>query len=159
MGLLKRSWGPLLLCAMATACVPDNVRPPETTPARAEVISLAGAQVGSPYKFEGADRHGFDAAGLVYFSFNRAGFEVPRTAEGQLRAAHAISFYDARPADLLFSRLSTGQSGAERGLHVGIYMGHGEMVHAPLSRDEVVLERVDTPYWLQRLVTAARLLP
>ena len=127
--------------------------------ARSAVVSVAGAQVKAPYKYGGADHYGFDASGLVYFSYKQSNFEIPRDAEGQLRAAQAIPFYEVKPADLLFYRLTEKQSGTADGLHVGIYVGSGQMVHAPLGRDKVVLESIDTPYWLQRLVVAAKILP
>lgn len=152
-----------VMCWVATlsllACSSPLIKPEATSSARSSVLSLAGAQVGVPYRFDGADRHGFDSSGLIYFSYTQAGFKIPRDIEGQLRAAKVIPFYEVKPADLLFYRLAPGQSGTQDGLHVGLYVGEGQMVHAPLNRDQVVLESIDSPYWLQRFVHAARLLP
>ncbi len=135
------------------------IKPVATSPARAAVLGAAGAQVGAPYRYDGADRHGFDASGLVFFSYAEAGFAIPSDAQGQLRATTAIPFYDVKPADLLFYRLNPVQSGSDDGLHVGLYVGNGQMLHAPLNRDEVVLETVDNPYWLQRFINAGKILP
>lgn len=149
------------VCAvlLVAGCASSLVQPPTTSPARTQVVGVAGAQVGAPYKFGGADRYGFDASGLVYFSYQQAGFEIPRDARGQLRAGEPVVFFEIRPADLLFYRLNEKQAGEATGLHVGLYVGDGRMVHAPLGRDEVVLETVDNPYWMQRLVGAVKLLP
>lgn len=144
---------------LLTGCASPLLKQQATTPARAAVISAAGSQVGAPYKYGGASRRGFDASGLVFFSYKTAGFSIPRDIKGQLRVGHMVTFAQAEPGDLLFYRLSPKQSGTPDGLHVGVYVGNGEMVHAPLDRDEVVRETVDNPYWLQRFITAVKLLP
>lgn len=151
----------MAVCAalLIAGCASSLVQPPATSPARTKVMGVAGAQVGAPYKHEGADRYGFDASGLVYFSYQQAGFAIPRDVQGQLRAGEPVVFFEIRPADLLFYRLNEKQGGQASGLHVGLYVGDGRMVHAPLGRDEVVLETVDNPYWMQRLVSAVKLLP
>lgn len=149
----------LTLLTWFAGCSSPLIKPADTSPARAAVVSAAGSQVGAPYKFEGTGRTGFDAGGLVYYSYQQSGFEIPRNAQDQLRAGEAVVFFEKQPADLMFYRLGASQSGNENGLHVGIYIGNGQMVHAPLDRDKVVLETIDTPYWMQRLVGVAKLLP
>lgn len=149
----------LLAQGLLTGCAASLIKPLASSPARAAVVSAAGAQVGAPYKYDGDNRRGFDASGLVFFSYTTAGFGVPSDVHGQLRVGHMLTFHEAKPADLLFYRLSPKQAGNADGLHVGIYVGNGEMVHAQRDRDEVVLETVDTPYWLQRFITAVKILP
>lgn len=149
----------LLVTTIAGGCASHLIQPGETTGARANVVSIAGAQVGEPYKYGGADKYGFDADGLVYYSYLQANFAIPRDAEGQLRTGQPVVFFEARPADLLFYRIKPKQAGSEDGLHVGVYVGDGQMVHAPLGRDEVVLETINNPYWMQRLVGAVKILP
>lgn len=144
---------------LLSGCASSLLNPQASTPARAAVVSAAGAQVGVPYMYGGVSRRGFDASGLAFFSYKTAGFRIPRDIEGQLRVGRMVTFAQAEPADLLFYRLSPKQTGTDDGLHVGVYVGNGEMVHAPLDRDEVVLETVDNPYWLQRFITAVKLLP
>lgn len=129
---------------------------PETTEVRTKVVGNAVAQIGSPYRYDGADRKGFDDSGLVYFAFEEAGYKLPRQHEGQVRSGQPRQFADAEPGDLLFYRYDDG---SKNELHVGVYMGNGQMVHASLNRDEVVNDLVDVPFWFERLVAVIKILP
>lgn len=131
---------------------------PETTDARATVVDIAVAQLAAPYKYGGAGRTGFDDSGLVYFCYREAGYQLPREHEGQIRSGQPIQFAEARPGDLLFYRYDDGSEN-EKDMHVGIYLGNGQMVHSSLKRDEVVSDVVDIPFWFQRLIAVIRILP
>ena len=51
-------------------------------------IARSAAQlVGVPYHFGGADLQGFDCSGLAVYVYERAGVEIPRTANAQQQAA------------------------------------------------------------------------
>lgn len=158
-----QSLATLLAAALLAACAGMDL-PGAGEPARSEarraVISAASAQIGAPYRYRGADRKGFDDAGLVHFAFEEAGFDLPRDREAQLRAGRPIRFAEARPGDLLFHRVERTRNGRELAiLHVGLYIGDGSMLHASLDRDEVVLETVDNAYWFQRRVAVIQVLP
>src|SRR5262245_27589388 len=60
-------------------------RPPTTV--GEEVVRVAATLIGSPYKFGGdSPGQGFDCSGLVHYSFDQLGFDVPRTAADQRHA-------------------------------------------------------------------------
>lgn len=138
----------LLLAGCAT-------RPVDTMPERAEpggrntVVRVAQRMLGAPYRPGGASPRGFDCSGLVRYSFNQAGIEVPRTAAEQFSRAHSIGKRDLQPGDLLFFNI-----GGRRISHVGIYVGQRQFVHAPSSGKQVSLESLDHPYWRRRMVGA-----
>lgn len=146
----------LAACAQIQALGEDVDAP---TPARQAVVSAAGAQVGAPYRYGGADRTGFDDSGFVYFAFKEAGFDLPREREAQLQAGQPIRFAQAQPGDLVFHRITQSRDRGKTTLHVGLYVGDGDMLHASLDRDEVVLEAVDNNYWFQRRVAVIKVLP
>lgn len=122
-------------------------------PQRAQVVFTALNQVGTPYRYGGhSPEQGFDCSGLVWHAHRQAGLASPRTSAAQSRAAQRVSVESLRPGDLLFFR--TGGDGVN---HVGIYIGEGRFVHAPSNGRKVSTQRLNHPYWHQRLVRAGHL--
>lgn len=146
------------LATMLAGCATPGQPAPAATDARRAVVNTAVSQLGAPYRYAGADRTGFDASGLVHFAYTQSGYEIPREAEGQIRAGQPVRYAEARPADILFYRLDNAQD-TEQTLHSGIFIGDGQMVHSSRQRDEVASEIIDNNYWFQRLVGVIRILP
>ena len=129
---------------------------------RAEIVETALDQVGEDYKYGGADPDdGFDCSGLVLYSYKQAGIKLPRSAAAQRKAGRAIKFADARPGDLLFYHFGDrkkGEPGSSPGqaLHVVMYVGDGEAVHAPVRDGEVEVIKITAKHWRARYVGAVR---
>ncbi|MEW9548793.1 NlpC/P60 family protein [Nonomuraea sp. NPDC050783] len=103
----------------------------------ASVLRFAFAQIGKPYVFGGTGPGGWDCSGLTQASWRAAGVSLPRTtwqqwAWGQNRR---VSLDALQPGDLIFSR----------GLgHVSIYVGNGQIVHAPQTGDVVKVVKLSS---------------
>jgi murein DD-endopeptidase len=135
----------LLLSGCRTAPMPHA--PPQGD----SLARTALEQLGSPYRFGGSTRRGFDCSGLVLYVHEREGLTVPRTAADQQRAAQPVSLDTLAPGDLIFFRID-----ARKVDHVGIYVGDDRFVHAPRSARPVSLERLSEPYYRDRLAGAGR---
>jgi len=121
---------------------------------REEIVETALDQVGEDYKYGGADPNkGFDCSGLVFYSYRQAGLKLPRSAAAQKKAGRPIKLRDAQPADLLFYHFGDRKAGD---LHVVIYLGDGEAVHAPVRDGEVEVIKVTDRHWRDRYIGAAR---
>ena len=125
----------------------------ESDNAGAKLVRVAAGLIGTPYKYGGNDPHGFDCSGLVFYSFDRLGIEVPRTAADQRRAASHIDVEALSPGDLVFFR-----NAARKVDHVGIYAGDGRFIHAPRAGHVVSYAYLDDPYYRAHFVSAGRLL-
>lgn len=145
----------LLLVALMAGCTPfPEYRVSDGAPgARQQVIDSALNQLGQPYVYGGNTPGGFDCSGLVYYAYSRAGLEVPRTTTRQYRQAQRIARRNLAPGDLVFFRLRGSVS------HVGLYLGDGEMIHAPSTGNDVRIEPIDDRFWRNRFAGGARLLP
>jgi cell wall-associated NlpC family hydrolase len=118
------------------------------------IADLARDLVGSRYHYGGArPDEGFDCSGLVFYTYGRAGYNVPRTSQELFRAARKISLGSASAGDLMFFQDEAKLA------HVGIYLGDGWFVHAPATGRNVAMASLDSPYYQQHLVAVGRLLP
>jgi cell wall-associated NlpC family hydrolase len=102
--------------------------------ARSRVVVRAWRAVGTPYRRGGSSlRGGFDCSGLTRWVSGRLGISLPHYSGAQWRYGRRVSRRALRPGDLLFfSRLG----------HVGIYLGHGAVIHAPRPAARVRFERL-----------------
>jgi cell wall-associated NlpC family hydrolase len=109
---------------------------------RAEVVSAALSQVGTPYHFGGSQPgKALDCSGLTLYAHHVAGIPIPRHSADQLRAAHPVKAKSLRPGDLVFFGSKGGVD------HVGLMVDAERFVHASMSKRRVILSRLDTPYW------------
>lgn len=114
-------------------------------------VHYAMTMVGRPYKLGSTSpSKGFDACGLVRYSFAKAGAKIPRAHDEQRKASSRVFVSLLRLGDLVYFNLE-----GKKNSHVGIYIGDGRFVHASPSAKRVRMDRIDTPYW-QSLLSEAR---
>lgn len=101
----------------------------------AAAVSYAYAKLGSPYVWGATGPNAFDCSGLVQAAYRSAGLSLPRTTYAQINAGRRVSRSELQPGDLVF--FYSGIS------HVGLYVGHGQMIHAPNPSAPVRLAPVD----------------
>lgn len=89
----------------------------------AAAVAAARSALGRPYVWGANGPAGFDCSGLVQWSYARAGVQLPRTSQEQRYAGRQIPLSQARPGDLVVYRSDAG--------HVGMYVGGGQVIHAP----------------------------
>lgn len=144
-----------LLMSVLGGCA-SAPRAPERSNDRGVAIATATAQlVGTPYHFGGTDEQGFDCSGLVTYVHERAGLQVPRTANEQKHAAKAVPLDAMLPGDVVFFRLGFHLNRG-RVDHVGIYAGGGRFIHAPHAHSTVSYANLNEGYYRKHLVSAGR---
>jgi cell wall-associated NlpC family hydrolase len=149
-----RGWLPAglaFLALLAAGCASDPVVRTPGGDAAAQASNIAASMVGKPYRYGGHGPQGFDCSGLVYFSYRRAGLDVPRSTATQRSESRQVAAASLARGDLLFFN----QEG-KRSSHVGIYLGRDRFVHAPSSGKRVRVDLLSDPYWQKHLVDARR---
>ena len=120
-----------------------------TTPVPAgapTAVEVALAQQGDPYRWAASGPDSFDCSGLIMFAYKAAGVSLPHSSRALRGMTERISVDELQPGDLVF--------GGSPVHHVGMYIGNGQMVHAPHSGDVV---RVASVYSTSKPVSFGRL--
>jgi cell wall-associated NlpC family hydrolase len=84
-------------------------------------VEAAESKLGSAYDYGSAGPDAFDCSGLVQWSYEQAGVEVPRTSYDQLNAGIPVGLDELEPGDLV---------SFYNGSHSALYAGDGNVIHA-----------------------------
>jgi cell wall-associated NlpC family hydrolase len=100
-------------------------------------VAFAYAQLGCPYVWggNGPCQNGFDCSGLMQQAWLAAGITIPRVSYDQIGQLRGVSLHALRPGDIL---------GMYGNSHVGMYVGGGMMIDAPVPG--AVVEKVPVPW-------------
>jgi cell wall-associated NlpC family hydrolase len=99
-------------------------------------LAFAESQIGKPYQWGGAGPDSYDCSGLVMVAWGKAGVSFPHSAQDQYDLTQRVSISSLVPGDLVFFGTPTDV------YHVGIYVGHGEMVDAPETGQDVMVQSI-----------------
>ncbi|RDI65281.1 C40 family peptidase [Nocardia pseudobrasiliensis] len=133
-----------VLAQIPPGAIPANILPPGfqipgiNPPAPAAPIETVGqravdaamSKLGAPYVYGAAGPNAFDCSGLVKWSYEQAGLELPRTSYAQLDAGAPVSMDDLQPGDVV---------SFYGGSHSGLYVGDGNVVHASTAGQPVAI--------------------
>ena len=128
-----------------------------TSNSASKVISYAKKLLGKPYVWGAQGPNGFDCSGFTYYVFkNSAGITLPRTSSAQSKYGKAVSKSNLKPGDLLFFDTVGPNNGAVT--HVGLYIGNGQFIHAASGQGKVVINNLNSSYYVKAYVNARRVL-
>ena len=128
-----------------------------TSTSASKVISYAKKLLGKPYVWGAQGPNGFDCSGFTYYVYkNAAGITLPRTSSQQSRYGTAVSKSNLKPGDLVFFDTSGPNNGGVT--HVGMYIGNGQFIHAASGQGRVVINDLNSSYYVKAYVNARRVL-
>ena len=113
--------------------------PPSGTGGGAAIVAAAYKYLGVDYVWGGASSSGVDCSGLVLLAHKAIGVNLDHYSGSQGSGGRAVSRAEALPGDVVC------YSG-----HVGIYIGNGQMIHAPQTGDVVKIVNVYGSPWFRR---------
>lgn len=117
------------------------------------IANYALSKQGSPYVYGASGPNSFDCSGLVYWAHKQAGINFSRpTAAGLSGMGKAVSYSNLQAGDII-----TFKTDPSRVSHVGIYIGGGKMVHAPVPGQTVQVANLNVSYWQNTLYNCRRL--
>ncbi|WP_083734625.1 C40 family peptidase [Actinomadura sp. CNU-125] len=83
---------------------------------------------------QGANIKGFDCSGLTLYAYAQVGITLPHYTGSQFTAGTRVSQSQLKPGDLVFFYSDLH--------HMGLYIGNGNMVHAPQTGDVVKISPI-----------------
>lgn len=96
------------------------------------IVDAAMSKRGTPYVWGAAGPNSFDCSGLVYWACKQAGVYFERTTAAQLATmGQEVSINELQPGDIITLNTMGYIS------HVVIYIGNGQIVHAPQTGDVI----------------------
>ncbi|GAB4008275.1 hypothetical protein GCM10029992_64230 [Glycomyces albus] len=108
--------------------------PSYSSDAATAAVQFVRDQLGEPYVFGAAGPDTWDCSGLVQGAYAISGISLTHSTYAMWDETSAISRGDLRPGDLVF------YSGLG---HMAMYIGGGEVIHAPSSGDVVKVSGID----------------
>jgi cell wall-associated NlpC family hydrolase len=98
-------------------------------------VNTALAQRGKPYVWAAEGPGSYDCSGLMLYAYAAAGINLPHSSAMQAQLGTPVSRSELQPGDLVFFYSPVS--------HVGMYIGNGQMVHAPTFGDVVKVASID----------------
>ncbi len=110
--------------------------PPPPSSRAAGAVAAAYSQLGVPYVFAASSPGvAFDCSGLTKWAWGTVGVSLPHFAASQYSTTPHVSRDQIQPGDLLYYHSPIG--------HVAIYIGNGQLIHAPRTGDVVKISTVN----------------
>lgn len=86
------------------------------------IVDTARTKLGAPYVWGATGPNAFDCSGFTSWVYSQVGVSIPRTSYAQAASGTPVAKSDLQAGDIV-----AFYSGAS---HVGIYSGHGTVIHA-----------------------------
>jgi len=114
-------------------------------------VKVAKTFLGVPYRLGGATLRGIDCSAFVKRIYEIFDIHLPRTSWEQFQSGRWVDRTDLEEGDLVFFRTPRAS-----GMHVGIYIGNSQFVHASNREKEVKVDTLETPYFSARFLKGVR---
>jgi peptidoglycan DL-endopeptidase CwlO len=121
-----------------TRSAPSAGAPTVNAPASggaASAVAAAKSRLGSPYVWAASGPSSFDCSGLTMWAWAQAGVSLPHSSSMQYSSGMRVSVSSLQPGDLVFYGSPIH--------HVALYVGGGQVIHAPQTGDVVRYASVD----------------
>jgi cell wall-associated NlpC family hydrolase len=109
-----------------------------------DAINFALRQLGDMYLWGATGPSRWDCSGLTQGAWERAGVQLPHYSVAQYEQIQHIDEDQLRPGDLIFWATNPSDPGTIH--HVAMYLGNGQMIHAPRTGKPVQIDSVY--YWI-----------
>jgi cell wall-associated NlpC family hydrolase len=101
----------------------------------AAAVAAARSKLGSSYVWAASGPSTFDCSGLTMYAWAQAGVSLPHSSSMQFSSGNKVSASSLQPGDLVFYGSPIH--------HVALYVGGGQVIHAPQTGDVVRYASVD----------------
>jgi cell wall-associated NlpC family hydrolase len=111
----------------------------------AKIVEYAKSKLGCKYVWGATGENTFDCSGLTSWCHKQVGISIPRTSGAQRKSGTSVSKENAKLGDIV---CFDG--------HVGIYVGDGQMIHAPNKSKPVKYDDCFSGHYGNKLLAIRR---
>ncbi len=144
----------------ASALIKDTIsteKPVYSSDLATKLVQKASGNIGTTYRSGGTSPGGFDCSGLMIYTFQNSGVQLPRTSNEQSRFGTKIDNSEAKTGDLIF--FST--NGTRRINHVGMVVeninGEIKFIHSSIHSG-VIISSIFESYYKKNFIQINRVL-
>ena len=112
--------------------------PPTDGSIGAQAVAIAMQYLGTPYVWGGGAPGGFDCSGLTSYAYGQLGIGLSHFTGAQWNEGVRVPADQLLPGDLVFFHSDLH--------HMGMYIGGGQMIHAPQTGDVVKISPLMSAY-------------
>lgn len=124
--------------APEAAAPPPIELPPTDGSLGAQAVAIAMQYLGTPYVWGGSSPGGFDCSGLTAYAYGQVGISLSHYTGDQWNEGVRVPADQLLPGDLVFFHSDLH--------HMGMYIGNGQMIHAPQTGDVVKIAPLMSDY-------------
>lgn len=124
-------------------------------PSATTIVNEAKRYLNLPYLWAGTSSWGYDCSGILYAVFRAHGMMIPRDSFYQATKGTKVAKKDLKPGDFVFFAYNGGTG---KVYHVGMYIGNGQMLHAPHYASKVRIEALNQGVYKKNYAGARRYL-
>ena len=110
-----------------------------------QIVEYAKSKLGCKYVWGATGPNTFDCSGLTSWCHKQVGISIPRTSGAQRKGGKSVSKENAKLGDIV---CFDG--------HVGIYVGEGQMIHAPNKSKPVKYDDCFSGHYGNKLLAIRR---
>lgn len=111
-----------------------------------QLVKNAKTNIGSPYKYAGTTKAGFDCSGLVYTTFKNANINLPRTSIEMSKQGTLVDKNESQKGDLIFFKTN----GSSKINHVGLIVEANQddikFIHSSTSKGVIISSLKESYY-------------
>ena len=116
-------------------------------------VAFALSRIGAPYVWGATGPTTFDCSGLMLRAYESIGVRLPRVSRHQFLVGERVALETLVPGDMVFFAHDVTRPASVH--HVAMYIGAGQMVHAPYTGARVRVDKLR----VRGLIGAVRMLP
>jgi cell wall-associated NlpC family hydrolase len=110
--------------------------------------------LGIEYQYGANGPYRYDCSSFTKYVFSRQGIKIPRVSRDQAKVGQFIYRSQLQKGDLIFfdSKRSSRVS------HVGIYLDHGQFIHASSAKKRVTISSLNSKYYREHFKWGRRVI-
>lgn len=124
-------------------------------PSAKTIVDEAKRYLGLPYLWAGTSSYGYDCSGILYAVFRNHGIIMPRDSFYQATKGKTVAKKNLQAGDVVYFAYN---SGSGKVYHIGLYIGNGQMLHAPNASSKIRIEPLNQGVYLKNYAGARRYL-